>query len=86
MKKWITEMLSSEGNISSKRVIAFGAFALLAIGFLSNLYFGFTIEEFMYETMSYIVIAGLGFTASEFFANVKRKGGGPTKENEEPLG
>jgi hypothetical protein len=34
----------------------------------------------MYETMSYIVIAGLGFTASEFFSKAKAKG----KKEDEP--
>lgn len=73
MKNMIMEMLSSDGGISSKRVITFLSFLLLAIGFIANLFFKLTVEEFMYETMSYIVIAGLGFTASEYFSNRKSK-------------
>lgn len=80
------EMLSSQGEISSKRVITLLAFLLLAIGFIANLFFKYTIEEFMYETMSYIAIAGLGFTASEFFSPNKRsKVEPPTKQEEPPI-
>lgn len=78
------EMLSSQGEISSKRVVTLLAFLLLAIGFTANLFFKYTVEEFMYETMSYIAIAGLGFTASEFFSPNKTRKAGPKANEEEP--
>lgn len=64
----LTKLMSPDTGVSSKRAITIFAFFLLAIGFLSNLFFGLTVEEFMYNTISYVVFAGLGFTASEMFA------------------
>jgi len=72
MKEWLKKCFSSDSGVSSKRVISVGAFLLLGIAFLSNLFFGLEVVEYMYDTMSYVVIAGLGFTASEFFSGVKK--------------
>jgi len=71
MRKFALNCLSSDGKISSKRVVTLFAFILMAIGFLANLFWGFKIEENIYTSMEYIVMAGLGFTASEQFS--KRK-------------
>jgi hypothetical protein len=62
-------MLSGEGenNPSSKRVITFLAFLLLATGFIAEMFFERKVNPSTYETMMYIVIGGLGFTASEKF-------------------
>ena len=57
-----------DGSVSSKRVITFIAFLLCATGFLANLFWGFKIDEFIFNNMMYIVIAGLGFTGLEKFA------------------
>lgn len=56
------------GSVSSKRVVTFTAFFLCAMGFVSNLFWGFKIDEFIFNAMMYIVIAGLGFTGLEKFA------------------
>ena len=66
---FITKMLSGEGeeNPSSKRVITFLAFVLLATGFIAEMFFERKVNPSTYETMMYIVIGGLGFTASEKF-------------------
>jgi hypothetical protein len=69
MKKLMTSVLSSGGKISSKRFITLLAFLMMVIGFAANLFFDLTVEEFMYEAMVWIVLGGLGFTASEKFAN-----------------
>ncbi len=71
--KWFEKILTSGTGLSSKRLITLAAFLLLAVGFLSNLFFGLTVEEFMYNTISYVVFAGLGFTASEMFAGKDKK-------------
>jgi hypothetical protein len=57
-----------EGEFSSKRTITFFAFVLCSIAFMANLGWGLKIDQFLYDTMVYIVIGGLGFTASERFA------------------
>ena len=57
-----------KNKISSKRVITLGAFILMGIAFLVDLITDFTIKEELFDSMSYIVIGGLGITASEHFA------------------
>lgn len=73
MKDFIKKLLSSEGEVSSKRTVTLVAFVLLIIGFISNLYWDFTIEEFIYSSIMYIVIAGLGITGAEKFAPKDKK-------------
>lgn len=65
----VKEMLSGEGEeyLSSKRVITFLAFLLLATGFLAEMFFEKKINPQTYEVMMYIVLGGLGVTASEKF-------------------
>ena len=66
----VKSMLSDgvNGSVSSKRVVTVLAFVLCATGFLGNLFFGYKIDEFIYNSMMYIVIGGLGFTGLEKFA------------------
>jgi hypothetical protein len=66
---FLIKMLSGEGesNPSSKRVITFLAFLLLATGFVAEMFFERKINPQTYEVMMYIVLGGLGFTASEKF-------------------
>lgn len=60
-------MLSDSPVISSKRVITFLAFLLCAGAFIAMI-FGHPIDSKLFDSMMYIVVAGLGFTASEKFA------------------
>ena len=66
----LKSMLSDgvNGSISSKRVITFLATFLVAMAFVLNLFWGFTVEQFMYDSMMMIVVAGLGTTVAEKFA------------------
>lgn len=66
---FMVRMLSgeSESNPSSKRVITFLAFLLCATGFIAEMFFEKKVNPTTYEYMMYIVIGGLGFTASEKF-------------------
>jgi hypothetical protein len=63
-------MLSQDPAISSKRVITFLAFLLCAAAFVAMI-LGHQIDQKLFDSMMYIVIAGLGFTASEKFASTK---------------
>jgi len=54
-------------SISSKRVITFLAFIMCAFGFIADV-FGYKVTPAIFDSMMYIVVAGLGFTASEKFA------------------
>ena len=75
MINFITKMLSGEGenNPSSKRVITFLAFILLAIGFIAELFYEKKLNPQTYDVIMYIVLGGLGFTASEKFTNKDKK-------------
>jgi hypothetical protein len=74
-----------DGTVSSKRVITFLAFLLCAIAFLANLFFGYKIDSFMYESMSYIVMAGLGVTVAEKFSSKPLINNPPPKIYGRPL-
>lgn len=71
---WLNSMLSDgcNGTVSSKRVVTLLAFVLCAIGFIADIY-GYKITPVLFESMIYLVIAGLGFTASEKFAKLKEE-------------
>jgi hypothetical protein len=75
MINFLVKMLSGEGeeNPSSKRVITFLAFLLLASGFIAEMFFERKVNPTTYEYMMYIVIGGLGFTASEKFTKKETK-------------
>lgn len=68
--KWLTSMLqdSHDHSVSSKRVITFLAFLLCGTSFLVDLFTEYTVTPALFDSMMYIVIAGLGFTASEKFS------------------
>ena len=67
---WLTSMLSdgANGSVSSKRVVTFLAFLLCGLAFVVNLFTPYKIDAHLFDSMMYIVIAGLGFTASEKFS------------------
>jgi hypothetical protein len=58
----------TNGSISSKRVVTFLAFLLCGMAFCVDLFSQFTVTPALFDSMMYITIAGLGFTASEKFA------------------
>lgn len=57
--------------LSSKRVITFLATLLVMVAFVANMFWGFKVEEYMYNAMMVIVLGGLGTTAAEKFAPKK---------------
>jgi hypothetical protein len=68
---YLKSMLSDSHDdtaISSKRVIAFLAFICCLIGFFVDLFSNYQITQTLYDSMMWIVIAGLGFTGLEKFA------------------
>ena len=68
----VKTMLSQDPAVSSKRVITFLAFLLCAAAFIAMI-LGHPIDTKLFDSMMFIVIAGLGFTASEKFAPTKEK-------------
>ncbi len=73
--KWYHSMLTdgTDDGISSKRVVTLLAFVLCAAGFIGDLIWNLDVKDTIYESMMYIAIAGLGFTASEKFAKKEQK-------------
>lgn len=74
IKKYIQQVLQdTNGSYSSKRAVVFLFTFLMAIGFLANLFGDYTVDQFMFESIMYIVIAGLGFSGAEKFAPRKEE-------------
>ena len=71
MKDFLKNLLkdSHDGSWSSKRVVTFVAFVLCSIAFMANTFLGKSVSPEIFDSMMYIVVAGLGFTASEKFAS-----------------
>ena len=59
---------SVDGSVSSKRVITLLAFLLCAVSFVGDQFYLHPADGKLFDSMIYLVIAGLGFTASEKFA------------------
>jgi hypothetical protein len=53
--------------------VTIAAFLLCAAGFIGDLVWDKKVDPNVYEGMMYIVIAGLGFTASEKFSKQKQE-------------
>ena len=75
MINFIVKMLSAEGENypSSKRVITFLAFILLAVGFIAEVFYEKKLNPQTFDAIMYIVLGGLGFTASEKFTSKEKK-------------
>ena len=72
---WMKSLLQDghNGSVSSKRVVTLLAFLMCCVGFIADIY-GYEVRTELFDAMMYIVIAGLGFTASEKFTSNKQKG------------
>lgn len=72
---WLSSMLQDgdDHSVSSKRVVTLIAFILCGIAFMVDLLTDLKAEPKLFDSMMYIVIAGLGFTASEKFAKGTKK-------------
>ena len=57
-----------DGSVSSKRVVTLIALFLVVLAFILNLFWDFTVEEYMYNSMMVIVLGGLGTTVAEKFS------------------
>ena len=79
LKKFLLKTFRSKSDVSSKRLISFLAFGMMTIGFLSNLYFGFKVEEHMFKSMEWIVEIGMGTILLERFSGKKEE-----EKKEEP--
>lgn len=70
---FIREMFSSDGKVSSKRVVTAAAFLLYGILVCAEQFLKFATNEVVLDGLMYIIISGLGLTASEKFSKSKVK-------------
>lgn len=75
---YIKDMMSDNGVPSTKRWVAVVSTILIAVGYIANLFWDYSIEEFIFNGVMYIVIGTLGITGAEKFAPKK-----PTKKSDE---
>ena len=69
VKKYLHELISDQnGSPSTKRLIIILCTILMATGYIANLFWDYTVEEFMFNSIMYIVIGGMGITGVEKFA------------------
>ena len=64
---FLTQMLTDDAKISSKRFIGFASFVMLVSSWVANTFFKFVISETILENFMYITVVGLGVTAAEKF-------------------
>ena len=58
-----------DGSVSSRRVVTFLAFIIVCISYLFDQFTPYDAKPELFDSMMYIVIAGLGFTVTEKFAS-----------------
>lgn len=73
MKKFFSSLFSSEGEVSSKRFI--GILSALVMFFIAivDLFTNQTVAEYIFDSLMWLTISGLGFIASEKLEIFKRK-------------
>jgi len=59
---------SHDSSWSSKRIITLLAFVLICVSYVADQFTGHKANAALFDAVMYIVIAGLGFTASEKFS------------------
>ena len=64
---FLSQMLSDDAIISSKRFIGFASFVMLVASWGANTFGGFDIKDQILECFMYITVVGLGVTAAEKF-------------------
>ena len=71
---WFRSLLedSHNGSVSSKRLVTLIALTVCALSLIADT-LGYKVNPALFENMVYIVIAGLGFTASEKFTKKEPK-------------
>ena len=56
---FLKNMLSSGSKVSSKRVVTFICLLFMLIGYVANLFWNFEVADNMFESLQWIVMAGL---------------------------
>ena len=71
-KKYFIQMISDiDGEVSSKRVIGFIFTFAILITWASNLWYGKSVEQFIFDGLLYIIGISLATTVAEKFSRKK---------------
>lgn len=70
-----------DGYFSSKRFVTIACVFLMLMAFVCDLFWDLSVPQFMFESIMYIVIAGVGFTGAEQFAKNKSSISGTSDSN-----
>ena len=73
--KWLETMFKDgvDGSMSSRRVITFLAFIICSVSYLFDQFTFHSAKPELFDSMVYLVIAGLGFTVTEKFVPRKKR-------------
>jgi hypothetical protein len=70
MKNFFSKLFGAKTGISSKRFIGFIAAVTMIFVAIVDLFTDKTVSDYVFEGLMWLAIAGLGFVASERFADV----------------
>jgi hypothetical protein len=70
MRKFLKSLLTSSGEISSKRSIGVSAAITIMFASIVDLFSDYTMTDYVFEGLVWLAVAGLGFIASEKFAEL----------------
>jgi hypothetical protein len=70
MKSFFYKLFGAKTGISSKRFIGFLAAVTMIFVAIVDLFTDKTVSDYVFEGLMWLAIAGLGFVASERFADV----------------
>ena len=70
MKSFFSKLFGAKTGISSKRFIGFLAAVTMIFVAIVDLFTDKTVSDYVFEGLMWLAIAGLGFVASERFADV----------------
>ena len=59
---------STNGTISSKRIVVFLCVIMMVVGFVANVFYGAEVSEHIYTSIMMVVLVGVGLTGAEKFA------------------
>ena len=70
MKSFFSKLFGAKTGVSSKRFIGFLAAITMIFIAIVDLFTDKTVSDYVFEGLMWLAIAGLGFVASERFADV----------------
>jgi len=68
MKRFFKALLTANGDISSKRSVGVSASFIVLFISLVDLFSDFVVTDYVFDGLVWLSIAGMGFVASEKFA------------------